>query len=507
MPFLTTHGETREASSMQSIPLDHNPAVSALASEQDSDRILRLEQSIHELKRLLTGANSFHQAIGSHSEDIRRLEPMSTGTKRTYSQIINPNESIDQDPRSSIFIKENIITYPQDSLLKPVYAHPRRRTPREAALPPAAPVVLQGSMSLYKCKSGRCILPPPDDGSALLNEYLHDFNNRIPLFQPEAIYNHVRECYSGEADVMPLKGVLTYVVIGIGHRLRAMSLFAQEYDTSNAECYLNKCLAVLPDLLMHEPTLLLIQALLGVSVLLQTSARSSKAALFVSTAMRMAQDLAYNECSLDGDKGKAKDEQEANVFWIAFFMDTDRKLQEMRPNTQRLVDISVPLPNLINSRPWLSDVSDVVLDQALNFFPLHVSLSLIQAEALEDLFSVRARQRAPVDTATVFRNIVAELELWKTTNPLSGKNGLSMLNSMYRSDVVYAVVLEASYFATLYQLHATNAIGDFSLRADVFSPDNLRTIAGTIYREIYADALRLLEFAAVASQGNVAVTW
>jgi hypothetical protein len=507
MPSLTTNGESHDASFMQSIPSDHDPAATVLSSAQDGDRILRLEQSIHELKRLLTGANSLPQALRSHSKDNRPPESMSTGTKRTYSQIIDPNERTNQDTRRFRFVEDNIITFPQDSLLRPVYAHPRQPTPREASLPPAAPVVLQESMLLHNCKSGRCILPPPDDGSALLNEYLHDFNSRIPLFQPEAIYNHIRECYSGDADAMPLKWVLAYIVLGIGHRLRAMSLFAKEDDTSNAEWYLNKCLAVLPDLLMHEPTLPLIQGLLGVSVLLRTSNRSSKAALFVSTAVRMAQDLAYNEASLDGNDGEARDEQEANVFWIAFFMDTGMNLLAMRPNTQRLVDISVPMPNFINSRPWLLDVSEVTLDQIVNFFPLHVSLSLIQAEALEDLFSVRARQRAPVDIAATFRNIVSELELWKPTNPLSGKNGLIMLNSMYRSDVVHSVILEASYFGTLYQLHTANAIGDFSLRVDVFSPDNLRTTPGTICLDIYADARRLLEFAAVASQGNVSVTW
>jgi hypothetical protein len=505
MPPFPSDGKPDDSSLQPTIPSDHHPAANP-SSQNEGDRILRLEQSIDELKHLLTGANSSDHAKRSHTEDIRPEELMSTGTKRAYSQIVNPDERVDQDTRRPRFIDDNLIAFPQDSLSKPVYAHPRRPTLREVALPPAAPVVSEESMSLYNCNSIRCILPPPDDGSALLNELLYDFNSRIPLFEPDAIYNHVRDCYSGEADSSPLKWVLAYIVLGIGHRLRAMSLFAKEDDTSNAEWYLNKCLAGLPDLLLCKPTILLIQALLGVSLLLQTSSRSSKAALFVATAMRMSQNLAYNE-GLDGDDREARGRQEANVFWIAFFMDTRINLCEMRPNTQKLVDISVTLPTLVDSDSWLLNTSEVVLNQAINFFPLHASLAIIQAEALEELFSVRARQRAPAITTTIFGNMISELEIWKNTNPLSGTNSLSILNSMYRSDVIHSVTLEASYFATVYQLHAANAIGAFRLRADVFSPDSLRAIAGTICSEIYGDARRLLEFAAVATQGNVSVIW
>ncbi|OCK76132.1 hypothetical protein K432DRAFT_307037 [Lepidopterella palustris CBS 459.81] len=123
-------------------------------------------------------------------------------------------------------------------------------------------------MPLNNRISGHCFLPHPDEGYSLLNEYLHDFNSKIPLFNPVTIYTHVRNCYSGAAGKLPLSWVLAYIALGIGHRLRAMSLFAAADDTFDAEWYLNKCLSVLPDLLLQEPTLPLVQALLGISMLL-----------------------------------------------------------------------------------------------------------------------------------------------------------------------------------------------------------------------------------------------
>jgi hypothetical protein len=337
---------------------------------------------------------------------------------------------------------------------------------------------------------------------------LHDFNSRIPLFHPEVIYGYVRDCYSGIADRTPLCWVLAYIALGIAHRLRAVSLFAVADNTTNADFYLNKCLAVLPDLLLQEPTLPLIQALLGVSTLLQTSDRSRKAPLFVSTAMRMTQDLAYNEAGQGRDEGLSRDNQEVYVFWIAFSMDTAMNLRAIRPNTQKLVDISAPLPNLSSSDSWASIAPDSYsVDGEVNVFALHASLALIQAEALEELFSVKARQRSAILTASTFESIISKLNIWRRTNSLANAEAPAMLKSMYRSDVVHSITLEASYFETLYQLHAANALGAFAHRLDVFSPAGLRSAARLISFDIYADAHRLLGFAALISQGNVSVTW
>lgn len=196
------------------------------------------------------------------------------------------------------------------------------------------------------------------------------------------------------------------------------------------------------------------------------------------------------------------------MFWIAFFMDTAMNLRAIRPNTQKLVDISAPLPSLSSSDAWTSISSgNYSVDREVNVFALHASLALIQADALEELFSVKARQCSPTLTATAFESIISKLDIWRRTNPLADANAPSMLKSMYRSDVVHSITLEASYFETLYQLHAANALGAFTYRLDVFSPTGLRSAAGLISLDIYADAHRLLEFAALISQGNVSVTW
>ncbi|KAJ4366802.1 hypothetical protein N0V83_007327 [Neocucurbitaria cava] len=509
MPPLPTDerhiSSTRDTRSLETPDFYRRQIKPAVPSERANGQALRLQQSIDELRALLSKNKDIHFTKSEFQDALP------TTGKRKYNQISPYDELADQGSSKSRFKSDNLISLPADSQTfgtSSFYLHPMEPTDAKVAPPTMAQAKLQPTMRLANCASGSCFLPSPAEGSALLNEYLHDFNSRIPLFDPETVYNYVRDCYSGTADQYPLAWVLSYTALGIGHRLRAMSLFAATDDTPNAEFYLNKCLAVLPDLLLQEPTLELVQALLGVSILLQTSTRSRRAGPFVSTAMRIAQELGYNEVSQEQIEESSRDKAAYYVFWIAFFMDTGMNLRGMRPNTQKLGDIDVPLPNSSSSQQSSSTASETsTAGREVNVFALHASLSLIQAEALEELFSFRARQRPADSTTTSFEKMMIKLTTWRMNNPLADPDAPSILDSLYRSDVVHSVILEASYFATLYQLHASKVLGAFRSRVDVFSPDGLRSAAGKISHEIFADAHRLLEFASLVPLGDVSVTW
>lgn len=490
---------------METLDFYRRRLKSAVPPQSANGQAVRLQQSIDELRTLLSQSEDIHFTKSDFQDAL-----LTTG-KRKYNQIDPLDEFTDHGSSRSRIKSDNLISFPADDQIfgtSSFYLHPMEPTNPKVAPPTMAQAELQPTMRLANCASGNCYLPPPAEGSALLNEYLHDFNSRIPLFDPETIYHYVRDCYSGTTDQYPLAWVLTYTALGIGHRLRAMSLFAATDDTPNAEFYLNKCLAVLPDLLLQEPTLELVQALLGVSILLQTSTRSRRAGPFVSTAMRIAQELGYSEAFQEQTGEPSRDKAAYYVFWIAFFMDTGMTLHGMRPNTQKLGDINVPLPNSSIAEQSSSTASETsTAGREVNVFALHASLSLIQAEALEELFSFRARQRPSDSTATSFKRVMTKLTAWRMNNPLADPDAPSILNSLYRSDVVHSVILEASYFATLYQLHASKALGAFVSRVDVFSSDGLRSAAGQISHEIFADAHCLLEFASLVPLGDVSVTW
>ena len=370
------------------------------------------------------------------------------------------------------------------------------------------PTIPQLPIGNDSCSKTRCYLPPTDQGYVLLREYLHDFNSKLPLFSPESLYTLFRDCYSGVANNTPLSWVLVYVTMAIVHRLRAMSLFAAPDDTAQADWYLGKSLSKLPELLLQSPSLRLVQASLCMAILLGTSGRVQRAPLFVSTALHMARDLGYNEVIPEQSAESVSSMEMSYVFWVAFFMDAHMSLANQRPSSQRLADISTPVPaeGIVN---WWdpSDYGSGENQWNLNIFALHSSLGIIEAEAVEELFSVKARRRSPLSNARFYESIALKLEIWRGKNALSNVDAEEVGKVMYRSDIIHSIMLEAAYFRALYQLRATNILNGFRAKLDAFSPEALQSIIGIGLTPCYIDAQRFLKLAMISPQGNLSTTW
>ncbi|KAK4977565.1 hypothetical protein LTR42_001935 [Elasticomyces elasticus] len=357
--------------------------------------------------------------------------------------------------------------------------------------------------------SYRCYLPEVNDGYALLLEFLSDFNSKVPLIVPQHIYAHVRDCYS-TATASRITWMLTYLMLGIAHRLRAMSVFSSPDDMARADWYLNQSLVKLPDLLMQEPSLELVQALLGVAILLETSSRSKRAALFASNAIHMCQDLGYPDYhTVSEDPMRSKEQQ--YVFWIAFRLDTDMSLGALRQNAQKLAEISIPPPDGQNVDWWASIPTPPPTSPTgpgcVNLFALNTSLALIQAEALEELFSNQCRDYPAAVLDSTFQTIKDKLRTWRLKSVVFSVDVQMLYKSMYRSDLVHMIVLEGTYFRTLYQLHAAAATRGFGTKWDVFQARSLSVVAGLDLGGCVGDARRLLELSALVAGGNTSTTW
>lgn len=339
----------------------------------------------------------------------------------------------------------------------------------------------------------RCFLPTTREGISLLETYFHDFNTKIPLLSPLAIVTHLRDCYDGTAAGIPESWVLTYITFGIAHRMRAMSSSSTSEDSTMADFYMSKCLWTLAELLLGEPRLQLVQCLLGVAILLQTSDKSHRAASYTSIAMRMVQDLAYNE-EQDDDESREK----GYSFWIAFFMDNDLALSKSRPSSQRLADISIPLPGAADQDWWgPRDQSHSNTEGSINVFALHASLAVIQAEISEELFSARARKIGNIPAA--YTDICSKLLYWRRSSELLTLDPLVLSQRSNRSDLIHLVFLEASYFRTVFHVYASQALGSFNTAIDVISPDSFRALAPIGLPACIEDAQRLLSWMVLMS--------
>lgn len=382
------------------------------------------------------------------------------------------------------------------------------------ALPAALPSlskVFGGSLVLGTEDNDRdrqCYLPPKEEGHSLLRDYLRDFNSKIPLFHPDNLYTLFYDCYSGAAVGVPLTWVIIYAVLGISHRLRAVTVLAVANDISESHWYMERCLEVLPKQLLDNPSLSLVQALLGVSILLQTSKRMRRAAVLTATAMHFAQDLGYHDAKTYQHAGNSTLLEQQYSFWIAFFMDAHFSFAAMRPSKHRRDQISIPVPELQQVDWWYAgNAVSSTSQRSINVFALHCQLAAIEAQALEKIFLVQQIGRSSESAKRTLVKLTTQLDRWQSSNGMHQMSVEDMRASVYQSDVTHGIMLEAAYFRVRHTLHATSLQNFLGNPLKVFNIDTLKLLTTSANSLCYSDAKRFLSLAALIPQDNLSITW
>ncbi|KAH7077624.1 hypothetical protein BKA63DRAFT_508630 [Paraphoma chrysanthemicola] len=349
-------------------------------------------------------------------------------------------------------------------------------------------------------------LPPPELGTTLLSEYLVDFNTAYPLYRPHVIAEHLRICYAGESDGSAVSWVSAYVVFGLAHMLRGMSAAATEQDNELAKYYLARTYIVLSSLLLSPPSLGLVQCLIGVAMLIRSTpcGRDVPDGHFLSTSLRVAQSLAYQDEDSAETGAKRDLEQERRVFWLAFINDTNTSIVSNAPVTHRREDIDFQIPEE-NPADSLGAVVAAEGHWKVNIFLLRVNLALLQAEAIEQILSLKARNTAPMDVEAACAVVLARLQAYHD-HELFKLSSMQLFELLYRSDIVHTISLEASYFATVYRLNAFLALGK-NPKTNPFSPEGLRRMSTMTEHKSYPEAYRLLSLLTIGPRGDVGLYW
>ena len=344
-------------------------------------------------------------------------------------------------------------------------------------------------------------LPEPELGASLLAEFLVDFNTVFALYRPKEIAEHIKICYEGYSDGTALAWASTYVVLGIAHRARAQSNVATPMDNELADFYLCKILPTVSGLLIAPPTLGLVQCLLGLAMLIRTSSHSQPSGTFISTAFRIAQFLAYKDDGRECVESIRDVEQERRVFWCAFMLDTTESILSNAPMAHRREDVRAPLPDE-NPPDSLGSVTAAEGNWTVNLFALHVRLALLQSEAIEKVFSISAYGS---DLGAAAQIVLGRLEAWRDNGLFRLEPG-QLVQLLYRSDLMHVLTVEASYFATVFRIHAFLALGKNPL-VNPFSADTLTLIAAQKEHGAYKDAKRLLAHLTLIPHGDIGVCW
>lgn len=351
----------------------------------------------------------------------------------------------------------------------------------------------------------KCSLPPIQGGLFLLQEYLVDYNTAVPVFDANTISTLFHDCYNGRIDARPIDWVALKVVLAIAHRLRAMSPLGVPQDTENAEIYLEESLLEVPRLLMMRPSLLLAQCLLGLAIIISTSSRPFPAAMLVTLAMRVIQDLRVNDPTKVDAVNSGDFLQQQRVFWIAYFIDADMSLRAGRlPSlTPRLINVELPSDTQPDAA---GDISATSGEFKVNIFRLHVELALLQAEFMEQLVTPRSSRNPECPEDAELCAIESRLEEWRR-NWLFELSVESLRTALHRSDLVHVVVLESEYFSTIYAFRAH--ISPVSRpRIHPFSVEGLMEgMSKQKVQMLYKDARRFVDLLKLIPGDNIACNW
>lgn len=284
-----------------------------------------------------------------------------------------------------------------------------------------------------------------------------------------------------------------------------MSATGTPEDSVMAQYYLTRIYYALDSLLQAPPSLGLVQCLIGLAMLLSTTACSYNMSEghFITTALRVIQGISYEDDKASCSTPRRDIQQEHRVFWLAFIIDTNASILTNAPTTHRHEDVVVCNPDL--RVDTFGAVTAAEGHWKVDIFGLRVQLALLQAEATDQTLSNKVRNMTLTDDGVATAIVLARLQQFHD-HEVFQLSASQLFQLLYRSDICHVVCLEASYFATVFRLHAFLAFERTS-RKNPFSLEGLHKVAELRQQKSHEAAKRLLSLLPVAPRGAVGLYW
>ncbi|KAI1263925.1 fungal-specific transcription factor domain-containing protein [Xylariaceae sp. FL1019] len=337
----------------------------------------------------------------------------------------------------------------------------------------------------------------------LVRHAFREFFYYIPLFNEDDFVQLFHQRYSQPTSRDPAWYACLNVVLSIAHLFRAMRMQGPSIENEEALKYLNNALEVVSQLAVLRNSILAIQALVGMSIILQGTPNSHVASALIAAAVRLAQAAGLHRNVYDPSFSEAQIEQRRRVFWMAYILDKDISLRTKHPFAQDDDDMDAELPQGI-ATTLTSCTGD---QQLINVINSRISLAIIQGQIYKKLYSVRASRQSRVEKAIIAQQLKTILSYWRDGVPVDFEDDFEApLNPPLKPEYHFLFVLRFTYMNCLIMIsHHLNPV------EPVFPAEQLPSEVP--YYLAYSDSLcveearkafRLLQ---VAPQGDYAVVW
>ncbi|KAJ5198271.1 uncharacterized protein N7498_007388 [Penicillium cinerascens] len=344
-------------------------------------------------------------------------------------------------------------------------------------------------------------IPRSTETWMLVQEFLDDFNCAIPLFDKDWVRATFIRLYE-DGETLPGNSSLAFhIILAIAYRLRAQSPLSNNSDDLQAREHLKVACSQLGNLLMQEPSLSQVQCLVGIATVLQGTHAAGRAAIVISSALRITQQLGVSRPS-DAQIDLPDRCQLQLVFWIAFFTDVSICMRTKQAPTIIVGDGQFDLPP---ERP--SDGSGMILavndEYSFNILRFHVQLAVLQNQVLVSTSSPRPTYRGRAPTGESFQILCQAFRAWRLSLP-AAINLPGMYSSLHRSDIVHVLILEAKALETVCAIHGITNDTPANLKSDHLSGDNQPLSFISENSLVVEEARRFLNLLALAPVGDVA---
>lgn len=289
------------------------------------------------------------------------------------------------------------------------------------------------------------------------------------------------------------------VVLALTHRF---DIFDDIAALDNRKChatlgYFQNAFTVVDQLLTMQPTLWSVQALLGMSIIVQGAPNQRSVALLNSSAIKIAQSMGLHKRCQDYYLSGAEIEQRKRVFWIAYVLDKDISLQTGHPPAQDDDDMDLDLP--FDNNPTESNNTDL--------FNCRIRLALIQSQIYRRLCSVRAGKQSIAERIIAAKELEAMLQTWRTSVNLDFRQDYwrENLQLPQSKPTLLHIIIRLTYFKALATIYSSLPITPSNLNLDE-SPDptEIHTMqAPILYVAEARKAIKLLQITPHGEQACV----
>jgi hypothetical protein len=258
-------------------------------------------------------------------------------------------------------------------------------------------------------------LPPFHKTLLIVERYLATTNTILPLFHPGTLLQTVKMWYDTPQLRNRNNWAVINVVLALGHCLSDPD---DSIVTGRTSTYLNQVQSVLTELILGDPDLVIVQVVIGMALLFQSTNNLKPAAILTNTALNLAHSLGLHIKNHSIHLGPTVVMQRDRVFWMAYILDRDISMRTAQPPVQRDEDISLDLPPLEPGTDHAGFVFAPDSTTRLNFFRVRIQLARIQGKVYDQVYSVLGQSAGLEETNAKASNMLHLLDDWTSQIPI-----------------------------------------------------------------------------------------